>query len=207
MDLRVDSSVAMPDLNWGLVLARVFLQDSNLELSSGATLFDIPWYAATNSTQDACHIPSFSIEQRLDLEHCLFTDEYRKWSRFVKLSEIEGAFRRDLLANANYPIGGKPLRSYFTSTDEHCSESKKFMEIGQELFGGLLGSRLCTTESGLLGRAPKWAQIGDKIAVFRDCDMPLVVRPHQSYYELLGSCFIEGADERRSCRWDRPWKI
>ena len=90
-------------------------------------------------------------------------------------------------------IGGKPLKSYFTSVDTICSEPADFMELAHDLMGGLAGNRLFTSRDGLLGTVPQYARIGDLIAVLPSCDMPIVFRPNGKHYEVIGCCFVEGS--------------
>lgn len=54
--------------------------------------------------------------------------------------------------------------------------------------------RLMSTESGRLGLAPAGAMVGDRIAVFPGCDMPMVLRPQHvpDRWRLVGESYVHG---------------
>ncbi|KAK7977125.1 HET-domain-containing protein [Apiospora saccharicola] len=57
----------------------------------------------------------------------------------------------------------------------------------------LVSRRIVTTTKGHLGMATKASKQGDSIFLLKDCNMPLVLRPHgDGTYHLVGECFVHG---------------
>lgn len=52
--------------------------------------------------------------------------------------------------------------------------------------------RLCVTEQGLIGLAPKGAKAGDKVVLCKGGRVPLVVREEDDRVVLVGDCYIHG---------------
>jgi hypothetical protein len=49
-----------------------------------------------------------------------------------------------------------------------------------------------TTKEGFIGLAPKAARTGDVVCVLLGCSSPLVLRPIESKYQVVGECYVEG---------------
>jgi hypothetical protein len=52
--------------------------------------------------------------------------------------------------------------------------------------------RMIKTEKGYIGLAPRLAQVGDQIGLFKGGKMPLILRPHGSNWQLIGDSYIHG---------------
>lgn len=107
------------------------------------------------------------------------------------LREIVGRF---LNYNESFRFSGVPLRDYFSSEKEGavwaswptCEEEVNHMVMM------VFCQCLFETEGGLMGSATRRARPGDRIAVIFGCDMPLVLRPKDDKYEIIGGCFVDG---------------
>jgi hypothetical protein len=55
--------------------------------------------------------------------------------------------------------------------------------------------RLMRTSTGLLGLVPQKAQAGDLICVLFGCSLPLVLRPQDGRYIIIGECYVDGLME------------
>lgn len=58
--------------------------------------------------------------------------------------------------------------------------------------GDIKNSTFVLTTSGYMGLAPKWTQVGDIICVLPGCCVPMVLRPVEHYYSLVGECYVLG---------------
>jgi hypothetical protein len=61
--------------------------------------------------------------------------------------------------------------------------------------------QLMETDDGYLGLAPKGTLPGDKIAILKDCPVPMVLRKVENYYVNIGSCYIVGLMEGEAAAW------
>jgi hypothetical protein len=51
---------------------------------------------------------------------------------------------------------------------------------------------LSNTAGGMISMVPQAARAGDRIAIIFGCGTPVVLRPRDNSYQLIGSCFVEG---------------
>lgn len=57
----------------------------------------------------------------------------------------------------------------------------------------MAGRRLLLTNSGYIGLGLDTARNGDIVAVIYGCNMPMVLRPEEGYYVVVGECYVHGA--------------
>lgn len=50
-----------------------------------------------------------------------------------------------------------------------------------------------STHGGRIGKGLETAEPGDRVAVIYSCRIPVVIRPHGEFYQLVGPCFVNGA--------------
>jgi hypothetical protein len=63
----------------------------------------------------------------------------------------------------------------------------------KHMIGGVLAQRrFMVTKSGYMGLVPILTEVGDVICVLFGCDTPLVLRPVNDYYILIGECYVYG---------------
>ncbi|KAL8893496.1 MAG: hypothetical protein Q9192_005207 [Flavoplaca navasiana] len=169
-----ESRAAIPASNydWKLALARVLMQDSFFEFSESPSVLDLRW--PNPVTPD-----SFK-----DKPHYHSSDYDRQFTKHVSASALKLAFLHFLHGNEDFAIGGKALRDYFTSsTDTDCADPAEDQNLVRELYTTAAGSRLWTTENGLLGTAPYYARLGNKIAgALRE---PALLSIHPGIGEIL----------------------
>lgn len=188
MEVGIRSSSLCPHHDWKLSLARVLMQDSHFVFSGVPSILDIPWVEQDEVDGER----NFTVFPR-DVGYYHFSEDDKHWPRLYQITPLNRLFHNSLYGNETFDIGRKPLRSYFTaSMEQPCSDPKLIMELAHEVFAGFGGNRLFTSRNGLLGSAPAYAKLGDKIAILTNCDMPMVLRPRGAHYELIGSCFVEG---------------
>ena len=174
---------------WKRSLARVSHRDPNFEFSDLPSVLDIPWLEVDELEGDG-HIRLDSLAANAFIYDSL--DEFGMlFERFSRMTRIR-LFWVMLGQDQDIIIGGRPLRSYFTSTDELCHDSKEFAKLARKLINSLDGRRLCVTGTGLFGLVPRLSQLGNKIAVFSQCQMPVVLRPKGEFYKIIGMSFVEG---------------
>ncbi|KAF1979881.1 AAA-domain-containing protein, partial [Bimuria novae-zelandiae CBS 107.79] len=171
-----------------LALARCLAHDSNYEFSQGPSLLDVPWLPVDEMPE----IRNGQVSIHLVAQDTYQHDAIRQWPTFTQISPLNVVVRSMLHPNAFFPIHGVPLRHYFSNTDELCPDPEAFHDMGKFSIGVSTDRRLCTTTSGLIGMAPKYAKPGDRVAVMTGCDMPFVLRPKDENYEFIGAAFVEG---------------
>jgi hypothetical protein len=176
------------DENSKLALARCLSNNSNYEFSQGSSLLDVPWVPVDEMPRNRNGLVSTSLIVQDTYQH----ETIKQWPIFIQLSPLNAVVRTMLHPNAFFPIHGVPLRHYFSTTDELCPDPEAFHETGRVARGVGADRRLCTTKSGLIGMAPKYAKLGDRVAVMTGCDMPFVLRPKGEHYEFIGAAFVEG---------------
>jgi hypothetical protein len=89
-------------------------------------------------------------------------EDYRKWSSWIDTQDDEGGSKTDGVLHR--------WRAYLAS------------EPHRDLF----------IAEGYLGRGWKTVREGDLICIILGCDVPLVLRQVEDYYELIGDCYIQG---------------
>lgn len=47
----------------------------------------------------------------------------------------------------------------------------------------------------LFGKCFDCVEVGDLVVVVMGCDVPVVIRPVDDYYEIVGDCFVDGLME------------
>jgi hypothetical protein len=112
---------------------------------------------------------------------------YFRWSRFRE-------------ANQDFRLGPYRFDDFFD--DEIPPDASEFDY--SEVYAGVDRSgkkrRLMTTRGGYMGLAPDNAyggagaqtRPGDFIAVLFGCSTPIVIRPHGSYFQVLGEAYVQG---------------
>jgi hypothetical protein len=62
--------------------------------------------------------------------------------------------------------------------------------------------RFGTTEKGTMGIFPSNTQVGDLICILFGCSVPVVLRPWEQEFRLVGECFVYGIMDGEAL--DRP---
>jgi hypothetical protein len=60
--------------------------------------------------------------------------------------------------------------------------------------------RIMRTRNGYIGLAPRYAEPGDWIGVFKGGNFPLVIRPDGLHWQLIGECYVHGIMQGEA--WD-----
>jgi len=177
-------------INWRRAMARVLTHNTRYDFCQcHPSIFDVPWLS---DLPDYRH-KQRSVGQQLGwgIQDPYLHEDSKRWPQFSSLTNLGAMFDDILAPHADFEIGGKPFKGYFRSTEPICSEPKVFLEIAGEVSAGMDDQVLFITDKNHFGSVPKWAKLGDKIVV-SECDMPLVLRPKEDVYELIGACFVEG---------------
>ena len=76
-------------------------------------------------------------------------------------------------------------------------ENEKGVEFIYAMTETCAGRRLFTTTKYHLGLGPSEARVGDVICFLGDTSTPFVLRPRESYFELIGECYVGDLVEQR----------
>jgi hypothetical protein len=100
--------------------------------------------------------------------------------------------------NRSFLVGGRPLLEWFDCNEKPSSApsylvsgstTRTFVILAAEKMF-YCGKRLLTTQKGRISMAPHKAQKEDKICVLFSCGLPVVLRDHGHYHELIGECYL-----------------
>ena len=134
------------------------------------------------------------------------------WNKFVEKSSHSGTrshteiYCQTLLAGEGLPgtpfdeisayeawknLGNRSLKngSYEPLTDL-SDENEKGVEFSFAMTEACAGRRLFTTTRDSLGLGPSEAWVGDAICFLGDTPTPFALRPRESYFELVGECYV-----------------
>jgi hypothetical protein len=179
--------------NLNLALCRVLMSDEDFQLSPDKpSILDIPWLGRSECPA-AVDTDSFDAPLR-DIPDLVFSTAPVPWPELYSTTGFASTFHFCLYPNADYLIGGRRLRNFFKTSakTDICQNPATYQSHLFIAGANLATNRLLTTERGRIGMAPKLARPGDKVAVLCDCDKPMILRPAGRFYEVVGSCFIEG---------------
>ena len=152
------------DQDWRLSLARVLMHDSHFEFTERPSILDVPWIAKDHISHEVGH--EVHELSSLALRFGYSRGEAIPWSRYLKLSVFSSFFLSSMCGNEDFEVGGLPLKHYFPSADEWCSDARAFSEIGDELGDGFFGQRLFTSQSGRLVRHHCWRMSVTRLPFF-----------------------------------------
>lgn len=107
------------------------------------------------------------------------------------------------LANGSFKVMGKPLDHYFKEIIPSDASEYDYTEAYSCNNRTGQGRRFMTTMNGYMGWAPDnmygddetQVKVGDKIAILFGCSTPIVIRPHESHFQVLGESYVQGLME------------
>ncbi|KAH6884265.1 heterokaryon incompatibility protein-domain-containing protein [Thelonectria olida] len=114
-------------------------------------------------------------------------DYYFRWSEWWKLHE-------------SISVGDKTLSSFFSDTIPENAIEFDYSEVFNAAERANMSRRLMFTNKGYIGWAPdnaygpghKQSRIGDLVCIVFGCSTPLVIRPKNECFEVLGEAYVEG---------------
>lgn len=104
-------------------------------------------------------------------------------------------------ANKNFRLMGRPLDDYFSDQIPYDRASEyDYTEVYSCFDRTCKGRRFMTTTNGYLGWAPDnitgddgaQTKRGDLIAIIFGCSTPLVIRPKEGYFQVVGEAYVQG---------------
>ena len=61
-----------------------------------------------------------------------------------------------------------------------------------QISSNILNQRFCVSSSGILGLGPEAIKQGDKICILLGCSLPVILRPIDNHYILIGRAYMDG---------------
>lgn len=104
-------------------------------------------------------------------------------------------------ANNHLLLGDRLLGSFFTNTIPRDAEEITYIEVFCSSQRAIQQRRFMLTKGGYFGWGPDNAfcrdqsielRIGDKIAIVFGCSTPLVIRPKENQFEVVGEAYVQG---------------
>lgn len=136
-------------------------------------------------------VPWFETEH---LEDPMFVKMKEKGWDPVLDSDYFGAFHTFREANAQFNIFGRSFQSFFPGKVDDVPEYESGINaaISQAACIQLQGRKLITTSNGLLGSVSTMGESGNDLYILRGCSVPLVLRPKNDNFEVVGAAYVHG---------------
>ena len=160
-------------------LLRAILMNTRYEPPEGATLFDVPWLCDVEFDSE--------LFQKLG------------WPK-VTQSRLLCDIRTLQRANAGYQIWGLEFRGLFSEIKPYNPD--EFHELWNDLSKcPVIGRTLFTTSRGFLGSTRCDLKQGDLIYAIAGCKFPVLLRPKDDDFQMVGECYVEGLMLGESLEW------
>ncbi|KAH8777850.1 heterokaryon incompatibility protein [Diaporthe sp. PMI_573] len=90
-----------------------------------------------------------------------------------------------------------------------CADSLGEVEAGDSALGCCAERAFIQTHEGYIGLAPAETRPGDAVAIFLGCSNPLVLRPEQGRYSIVGESFVYGLEDATKLLGPlpEPWRV
>jgi hypothetical protein len=117
-------------------------------------------------------------------------------NRNVKRSGVSGVFREilgrfALFSRRLFPL--EPIHSRLVSLADASSETEPWCDAWiKNVRNHIYRRQFFISQEGTIGLCPETYQKGDVIAILLGCAVPVLLRPHEGYYELLGDVYLDG---------------
>jgi hypothetical protein len=95
-------------------------------------------------------------------------------------------------ANKDFCVGGLPFQALFSPLRRKVRKTHVISYHLRLTLVSLKGRRLITTETGYVCLVPDSVQRGDTIAILLGCNFPVLLRPWQNRFRVLGECYVHG---------------
>jgi hypothetical protein len=152
------------------------------------TFFD--WLSIIEDIGGDRHENTYALAETFSKGHFLSKGRSR-----LELEGMVGAFVRLGAKNSAAPIDPR-LREYLTFNDEP-SDLKDELDLRYEILimdasNRVWDRRLILSDSGWFGIGPGTATEGDILCIPLGCMSPVVLRPYEGYYTLIGETYVHG---------------
>jgi hypothetical protein len=118
-----------------------------------------------------------------------------------KISAIYRSFDEFRQRNKSMHIFGRQFCDFFPKARDEFTLDTGLIHSLYRAEGLVTSRRLLTTLGGYLGMGSKNMLQGDCVYVLLGCSIPVVLRPVEGGYKLLGECYIHGIMEGEAMDW------
>jgi hypothetical protein len=94
--------------------------------------------------------------------------------------------------NRAFVIDGERLESYFPANPTSESVAKAMEYHLHFAIISMEGRKFCTTNTGYICMVPETVERGDVVVVLPGCNFPVLLRPYESKYRVVGECYVHG---------------
>lgn len=144
------------------------------------------------------HSAIFSLPKRFDVAHPQF--ERRGWLWMASQSGYYFRWNRWREAHDDMQLGETRLGDYFSDIIPDGVEEKDYAEVYGAFDRTSKERRLLLTSKGYLGWAPdnlygddsEQTQLADLVCIVFGCSTPLVIRPQNGLFQVMGEAYIQG---------------
>ncbi|CAD6592218.1 MAG: hypothetical protein ASARMPRED_006120 [Alectoria sarmentosa] len=112
------------------------------------------------------------------------------------------ALAQYLAPSAAFMVAGRRLDEYFHRSKALVEDNAEFLTDAVERVERFCWSRrLITIIQSFVGMVPHNADRGDVVCVLLGCSFPMLLRPHEQFYRVVGPCYVHGIMEGEAIDW------
>jgi hypothetical protein len=86
----------------------------------------------------------------------------------------------------------------------HRDQPLHLQEVCRRIETVIWNRTLVKTSFGTLGLVSWATDHGDLVCILHGCSVPVILRPKEEYFELVGECFIYGMMDGEALKLDLP---
>jgi hypothetical protein len=125
----------------------------------------------------------------------------RKWIWLASQGGYYYKWERWREAHNDLMLGEQSLGSFFTNTIPDDADECTYVEVYCNVREMVMERRFMLTRRGYLGWAPdnaldngeeNHARIGDLVAIVFGCSTPLIIRPREERFVVVGEAYVQG---------------
>ena len=148
---------------------------------------------SSRSSHALLHLPT-------DWEEAEKLFKERRWDRFSRDGFYYSKWTQFVNSIASLRINGNALEDYFTSNPPESAQSDDYWEAYQDFQRTLLGRRFALTKRGQFAWVPNHrdgpvenqACSGDVFAIIPGCSAPILLRPANQSFQVVGEAYVQG---------------
>jgi hypothetical protein len=174
------SVLDIPWVNWNI-------SNSTYEQSSDSNYLRHFWEDIMRNVTSDNWWKLFDCFRQANANFSIFGYSFRNF--FPKMLECGDngiRLRRITLRSSLSILANTGIRPYRSHLDHHAVYDMKLAALA------VRARRLATTATGYLGLVPTETELGDTIAVLFGCSFPVILRPHNDAFLVVGECCIPG---------------
>jgi hypothetical protein len=125
----------------------------------------------------------------------------RKWTWLADQGNYYYKWEHWRGAHNDFLLGDQPLGSFFTDVIPDDADESTYVHVYCNVREMVMERRFMLTRQGYLGWAPdnvfdsgevNHARVGDLVAIVFGCSTPLIIRPQEERFMVVGEAYLQG---------------